>query len=226
MRKLATFIAAAFLSSTAAAADLTPLPRSAVPQYPEIRGWFFGASLAGLGGTASAASPFQAGATVGIRAGFDVGYHGTWRDTFWFVEQTVAVQGVNASGNLSLGTALALQQRYALGVPQSYLDRIAEWFRLRDGMPSLPAISTGGPPRPYIFASTYQDNVSATLGPASRNVWLFSYGAGIGALQRMQNGWVLDTSIEWKHDSGGIVIGGFATQPFQNAYLATIRVKM
>ena len=56
------------------------------------------------------------------------------------------------------------------------------------------------------------------------------YGVGAGILNRLNNGWVLDTSIEWKHASSGILIGAgplvtSSARPFNDAFIGTVRVK-
>jgi len=227
---LAAAFAVAFIASPVKAADI-PLPTKAPAYltYPTGSGWFWGVSASGIGGTATATGA-QGGTVVGGRFGLDGGYTGTIGDTFWFAEASVSAQALNgASPALSVLSSVNFEERLGIGVPQS------TWASVLAAVPGLSSVSfpsiplmngaTLGPSNPYVFAALYQDDVSATLGASYGKAWLFSYGAGVGLLNRLSNGMMLDTSIEWKHGAAGMLVGGSAVQPFQDAYLATARLK-
>lgn len=213
----------------ARAADL-PLKAPSFAIYPSGSGWFYGVSGSGLGGNAAAAGSSGGGAVIGGRFGIDGGYTGTIGNTFWFVEASASVQALNgASPSLSVLAPVNFEERFALGVPQSAWQRVVNLLPGLSSisMPSIPVIgnATLGPSNPYIFGSLYQDDVSATVGSAKGKAWLLSYGAGVGFLNRVSNGMMIDTSIEWKHQAGGMLVGSTLTYPFQDAYLATVRLK-
>ncbi len=237
MFKLSTIaavaIAAAFALSPARAADVsTPaLKAPAWASYPTGAGFFYGVSASGLGGSATATNANAPGGNViGGRFGFDVGYTGPIGSTFYFIEASVSAQAINgASPALNLVSAVGFSERFAIGVPPNL------WGQVLAAVPGLssvafPTVPTVnginlGASQPYVFASTYQDDVSATLGAATGKAWLFSYGAGVGILNRLSNGMMLDTSVEWKHGAAGMLVGASNVTPFQDAYLATMRLK-
>lgn len=231
-KRTTMLIAAMSLSSAVAAADLPTLPAKApaFAVYPIGSGWFYGVSASGLGGTATASGGAQGGTVMGGRFGIDGGYTGRIGSTFWFAEASISGQMLNgASPALSVLSSFNFEERLAIGVPQSTWSSV---LALVPGLssvafPSLPVLNGAsfGPSNPYAFASLYQDDVSATLAGASGKSWLVSYGAGVGVLNRLSNGMMMDTSIEWKHGAGGLLVGKSNVQPFQDAYLATVRLK-
>jgi len=206
-----------------------PAKAPAFATYPVQNGWFYGVSLAGLGGTA-AASNAAGGTVMGGRIGVDAGYTGTIGTTFYFVEASVSAQGINgASPALSVLSAVNFEERFAVGVPYDTWNKIASLVPGLSSisMPTVPVFNgvTMGASNPYGFLSLYQDDVSATIGANVGKAWLFSYGAGVGNLNRLSNGMVLDTSVEWKHGAAGMLVGSSLVYPFQDSYLATVRLK-
>jgi hypothetical protein len=230
---VAVVLLAVFASFGAArAADVSPpLKAPAYLTYPASSGFFYGVSASGLGGSATATNASAPGGNViGGRFGFDVGYTGPIGNTFYFIEASVSAQAINgASPALNLVSAVGFSERFAVGVPP------ALWGQVLAAVPGLSSVAFPTVPtvngfslaasQPYVFASLYQDDVSATLGAATGSSWLMSYGAGVGILNRVSNGMMLDTSIEWKHGAAGMLVGGSNVTPFQDAYLATMRLK-
>jgi opacity protein-like surface antigen len=223
--------AAAIFSSQAFAADL-PVKASPYLSYPTGNGWFWGVSASGFGGTV-ANSNAPNGTLFGAKAGIDFGYTGTIANTMYFVEQNFSAQAVSGSPTL-ISASFSMEQRLAVGVPPALFQ---QWLQLT-GLNSVSMPTVGGvmPPgtvlttsAPYASIQLYEDDVSLQLGNLTGKSWLFSYGVGAGILNRLNNGWVLDTSIEWKHAAAGILIGSAPvianSRPFDDAFLGTIRVK-
>jgi hypothetical protein len=226
-----------FVAPPLRAADL-PLkaPAAASPflAYPNGNGWFWGVSASGLGGTTSSTGNLASGNLIGGKFSVDVGYTGNIGQGFWFVEQNFNAQAIQGPGNgLSMAATFGMEQRYAIGASQSVVSQLWGLIPGLSGvaMPSLPGLPNGlsvGPANWYGFGATYEDDVSASLGTATGKSWLFAFGAGVGALYRVSNGMVLDTSIEWKHGTQGMLIGANplgSVNPFTDTYLATVRVK-
>jgi hypothetical protein len=205
----------------------TKAPSFAV--YPLSSGWFYGVSASGMGG-AAAASGAVGGPVIGGRFGADFGYTGLVANTFYFVEGSVSGQAISgASQALGIIASVNLEERFAVGVPQNIWNEI---LALIPGLssvafPTVPVLNgvAAGPSNLYTFLSLYQDDVSATLGSAVGHDWLLSYGAGVGILNRLTNGMMLDTSIEWKHSASGMLVGASLVYPWTDAYLATVRLK-
>jgi hypothetical protein len=220
------------LSGSALAADLPvalPAKAPAFAVYPVGNGWFYGVSASGFGGTA-AASNAQGGTVMGGRFGIDGGYTGTFGSTFYFIEASMSAQAVNgASAQLPITAAVNFEERFAVGVPYDTWNKVLAMVPGLSSvsMPTVPSLGgyTTGANSPYVFAALYQDDVSASVGTQAGRAWLVSYGAGVGNLNRLTNGMVLDTSIEWKHQAGGMLVGSSLVYPFQDAYLATARLK-
>lgn len=236
MRKLAlglAFIGSLFASAAAFAADL---PVKALPQfmdYPLANGMFWGGNASGLAGTTGSSAGIASGNLIGAKIGADIGYTWALGTGFAFIEQNFNLQAIQGPGNgLSVAAQFGMEQRYAYGVTQ---DVAAKFASLIPGlssvaMPSLPVISgvTFSPASYYVFAATYEDDVSATLGTATGKSWLFSYGAGVGTLWRSNKLFVVDISVEWKHSDASLVIGAkpFGTvKPFSDAGIGTVRWK-
>lgn len=225
----AASLAVACTAHFAKAADL-PAKAPAVPsyfQYPTANGFFYGVSGSGMGGNASAG--LASGTVVGGRFGVDAGYTGVAGGTFWFVEASASVEAMTgASGALSVTSSTNFEERAAVGVPQNtWASVLAAIPGLSSvAMPSIPTVA-GAPvsSSPYAFAALYQDDVSAVLGANVGKDWLLSYGAGVGILNRLTNGMVLDTSVEWKHSASGMLVGSALVHPFNDSYLATARLK-
>lgn len=223
------------LAAPAFAADLpVKAPKSSFLTYPETSGWFWGVSASGFGGTETSTVGTN-GTMFGGKFGFDFGYTGVLGGTMYFVEQSFSAQAVSGSPSL-ISAAFSMEQRFAVGVPQNLFQ---QWLQLT-GLNSVSMPTVGGvqPPgttlvssAPYASIQLYEDDVSLQLGNLTGKSWLFSYGVGAGILNRLNNGWVLDTSIEWKHAATGILIGAPAAagvasaRPFNDAFLGTVRVK-
>ena len=235
LKRIAALVLAASVllaSPLTRAADLpakTPGALSSLLAYPTGNGFFWGLSASGLGGTTG--SGFGPGNLIGGKIGLDVGYTGTLGSGFYFIEHNFNLQGIQGPGGAqSVSAAFGMQQRYAIGASQSTVN---QFVNLVPGlgsvaMPSVPLLPgvTLAPANYYLFASTYEDDVSASVGTSTGRSWLFSYGVGTGILFRGSNGWVFDTSIEWKHSEGGMLIGAAGTvKPLKDAYLGTVRVK-
>lgn len=232
MKRLLTALSAFLaLSGVALAADL-PAPITKAPAfavYPVGNGWFYGVSASGFGGTA-VASNTQGGTVMGGKFGIDAGYTGTLGSTFYFVEASMSGQAVNgASAALPIKAAVNFEERFAVGVPYDTWNKVLAMVPGLSSvaMPSVPSLSpyVTGANSPYVFTALYQDDVSASIGAQAGKAWLMSYGAGVGNLNRMSNGMVLDTSVEWKHGAAGMLVGSKLVYPFQDAYLATVRLK-
>lgn len=218
----------------ARAADV-PAKAPAYLTYPTGNGWFWGVSAAGLGGSTSTSGAIvDSSKLIGEKLGIDAGYTGTIGNTFYFVENSVSAQAVQGVTNgLSLSAIWSIEQRVALGLSPALVQMFAGIVPgLGDiAMPSVPALPGAlayGASAPYVFGALYEDDVSASFGTASGRSWLLSYGAGIGLLTRVSNGMMVDTSVEWKHGSGGLSIGaspGGSIKPFADSYLATVRLK-
>lgn len=232
---LAAALAAVALAPVARAADLPVYSKApAYLSYPTGSGWFWGVSGSGLGGTTSSTGNITSGNLIGAKVGLDVGYTGLIGSGFYFVEQNFNAQAIQGPGNgLAVSATFGMEQRYAIGAPQKV---VSEFVNIIPGlssiaMPSLPLLGgvSVGPANWYVFAATYEDDVSASLGTATGKSWLFAGGAGIGAIYRASNGWAIDTSIEWKHNTQGMLIGpapiAASVTPFADTYLATVRVK-
>jgi len=234
IRKLLFALTAAVaLFSPASAADLyTKAP--AYLTYPTGNGFFWGLSASGLGGTTSSTGGLPSGNLIGGKFGLDFGYTGTLgTGGFWFVEHNFNAQALQGSGaGLSLSAAFGMEQRFAVGASQAVVAQFASLLPGLSGvaMPSVPTLPniTFSPANYYVFAATFEDDVSAKLGTATGKSWLFSYGAGVGALFRASNGWLVDTSVEWKHSDTGLLVGASpvgSIQPFADAVLGTVRLK-
>ncbi len=234
MKLLAWLFIVLLTISPAAAADLvpTPKPASKLMTYPTDSGWFWGVSASGFGGTeTSTAGP--SGTIFGGKFGIDVGYTGKVAGTMWFVEHSFSAQAVSGSPSL-ISAAFSMQQRLAVGVPPALFQ---QWLALTGlNTVSMPTVGGIQPPgttlvssTPYASIQLYEDDVSLQLGNMTGRSWLFSYGLGAGILNRLNNGWVLDTSIEWKHAAAGMLIGAgpviSSARPFNDAFLGTVRVK-
>ena len=228
-------LALLLLTAPAFAADLpvkVPTPKSSFMSYPEVSGWFWGVSASGLGGTQT--STVGANGTVfGGKVGFDFGYTGVIGGTMYFVEQSFTAQAVSGSPAL-ISAAFSMEQRFAVGLPQQLFQ---QWLQLT-GLNSVSMPTVGGvqPPgtvlvssAPYASIQLYEDDVSLQLGNMTGKSWLLSYGLGAGILNRLNNGWVLDTSIDWKHAATGMLIGAApavaSARPFNDAFIGTVRVK-
>ena len=212
------FLTALCLLTTPALA--TDLPIAPGIPYPYPSGIYLGVAASGISGAASASGPLTAGPIAGARFGVDIGWAGRVNDTFWFVENTTYVQPIDAGGNLSLGTSMGFQQRVAVGVSQRLINQIVNLVPEFGSMtPAVPGIMVSSP-HPYVFGSLWEDNVEYHLGDTHRRGWVVSYGGGIGALSRMTNGWILDTSVEYKRSNTLDTV-----RPYRDAYIATIRVK-
>lgn len=227
---------AMLLGPVARAADL-PVKAPAFLTYPTGNGWFWGLSASGLGGTTSSTGGLASGNVIGGKAGLDVGFTGNIGQGFFFVEQNFNLQAIQGPGaGVAMSAKFGMEQRYAIGASQNIVSQAANLIPGLGGvaMPSLPTLPAGltvSAPNWYVFAATYEDDVSSSLGTATGKSWLVSGGAGVGAIYRVSNGWAVDTSVEWKHSLQGMLIGAKSTgmvgtvTPFADAYLATVRVK-
>ena len=232
MRLFVLLAAVAMFCTQTFAADLTVKAQPSFMSYPTGNGWFWGVSASGFGGTETSTAGGN-GTMFGGKAGFDFGYTGTIAGTMYFVEQSFSAQAVNGSPTL-ISAAFSMEQRLAVGVPPALFQ---QWLQLTGlNTVSMPTVGGIQPPgttlvssAPYASIQLYEDDVSLQLGNMTGKSWLFSYGVGAGILNRLNNGWVLDTSIEWKHAASGMLIGagpavGFA-RPFNDAFIGTVRVK-
>lgn len=221
------------LGAPAFAADLTVKPKSSLLTYPETSGWFWGVSASGFGGTETS-TVGASGTMFGGKFGIDFGYTGVLAGTMYFVEQSFSAQAVSGSPSL-ISAAFSMEQRFAVGVPQNLFQ---QWLQLTGlNTVSMPTVGGVQPPgttlvssAPYASVQLYEDDVSIQLGNMTGKSWLLSYGVGAGILNRLNNGWVLDTSIEWKHAASGILIGADpaivgSARPFNDAFIGTVRVK-
>ena len=233
MRFFALLAAAAMFCTQVFAADLAVKAQPSFMSYPTGNGWFWGVSASGFGGTETSTVGTN-GTMFGGKAGFDFGYTGTIAGTMYFVEQSFSVQAVEGSPSL-VSAAFSMEQRFAVGVPPALFQ---QWLQLTGlNTVSMPTVGGIQPPgttlvssAPYASIQLYEDDVSLQLGNMTGKSWLFSYGVGAGILNRLNNGWVLDTSIEWKHAASGILIGAGplitgSARPFNDAFIGTVRVK-
>lgn len=227
----AAIAAASMLAmAPAVAADLSvKAPAYSLPTYPVGSGWFYGVGASGLGGTAG--GDVTGGAIFGGTLSASVGYTGVIGSGFWFVDQMVKVTAINgASSALTLKESTEFETRFAYGAPASVL---AQWVNLMNlgsaSMPSLPGLPANlsiGPANPYAFVSVHGADVSAQVMTGFGTSWLFSWGAGIGNLYRISNGMVLDTSVEYVHQSTGLVAGALGqTVQFNDKYEAMVSLK-
>lgn len=223
------------LAAPAFAADLpvkAPPKAASFMTYPEVSGWFWGVSASGFGGTETSTAGTN-GTLFGGKVGIDVGYTGMIAGTMYFVEHSFNAQAVSGSPSL-ISAAFSMEQRFAVGVPPNLFQ---QWLQLTGlNTVSMPTVGGVQPPgttlvssMPYASIQLYEDDVSLQLGNMTGKSWLFSYGIGAGILNRLNNGWVLDTSVEWKHAATGILIGAApvvaSARPFNDAFLGTVRVK-
>jgi hypothetical protein len=250
VRFAAIAAAIAYLSAGAHAADVaTPTPApgsvnlpSGLPSYPTGSGLFYGLQASGLGGTASSTAG-GAGQVIGGKIGVNVGYTGPLTlfnySTFYFADLSLSGQAINGASNvLSFTSALSLEERVAVGVPNSV------WQAVLNSVPglgsvqfaSLPVFSgaTFGPAQPYIFGALYQDDVTGTFTTSTGLAavgkdWLVSYGLGVGFISRASTGAVLDQYIQWKHGAAGMLIGQGAgttsAKAFNDTFEAVISLK-
>lgn len=232
---LALAAAALLFSPIAKAADM-PVKAATVPaylQYPLGSGFFYGGNASGFAGTTGSTGGLTSGNLIGAKVGLDVGYTGVIGSGFWFIEQNFNAQAIQGPGNgLSVSAQFGMEQRYAYGVSQDIAAKLVSWIPGLNSiaMPSVPTISgvTFGPANYYVFAATYEDDVSASIGTATGKSWLFSYGVGTGIIWRSNKLFVFDTSIEWKHSESGLLVGSSPSglvKPFSDAFLATGRIK-
>ena len=230
---LAATLFAVLFSSLAFAADLPsaitlPTKAPSYLQYPAGSGWFYGVSASGLGGSA-AASNAGGGTVIGGRFGIDGGYTGLIGNTFYFIEVSASVQAMSGTGNaLNVISSANFEERFAVGVPDNIWQQALALIPGLSGT-AMPSLAVSGATvsvyKPYVFGALYQDDVSATIGADVGKAWLLSYGAGVGGISYLTNGMAVDTSIEWKHQANGMLVGTSLVYPFQDAYLATVRLK-
>lgn len=227
--------AALLFAIPAMAADMAvKAPVASKFVYPLTSGWFYGVNTFGVGGTATTTTTGSA-ATIGGSGGVNIGYTVPVGNTFVFGEAMfdgTASTGGNSLTQPGLNVAATFEQRIALGTSGSVAAQFASLFPgLADiAMPSIPTLPAGlssGPANPYIFGAIHEEDVSAQLMTQKGRSWLVSAGAGVGALTRISNGWMLDTWVEWKAQSTGMVIGQQGNSlKLGNAFLAGVSLKL
>lgn len=203
------------LASPALAADLpVKAPASPLPswlQYPSGSGIFFGVGASGLGGTAG--SDIGSGAVFGGTIALSVGYTGkVGNGGFWFIEQSAKADAVNSGGSTVSfkPTNFELETRLAIGANAGV---VANWAQAVGvggvAMPTIPVLPGANivSSNPYAFISLHVLDASANVGTAVGTSLLTSWGAGVGNLYRWSNGIVVDTSIEYVHQSTGMLLG-------------------
>jgi hypothetical protein len=160
-----------------------------------------------------------------------IGYTGKLGANWWFVEQEVKGTINNgASQIVTLKPQVEFETRFGVGVPQNIFSQFANMVfpsNTNPSMPSLPALPgniTVNSMNPYVFGGLHALDVSASVGANYATSWLFSWGAGVGNMYRLSNGLVLDTSLEYVHQSTGMLVGATNIK-FEDRYEAMVSLK-
>jgi hypothetical protein len=198
----------------ARAADMPLKALPAVPAlaYPAASGIFFGANATVDAGTATTVQGVASTALYGGDVGLSVGYTAPIAalNSFYFVEAMFDASAIQSGSNsaaaiLNVKRSADFEQRFAIGVPVTTMNRLLALLGVSDGLPSLPAAPTQI--NPYVFLSTHEQDVSLQMGNSIGKNWAFSWGAGGGLLNRMPNGWVIDTWLEYRNSTDAFLIG-------------------
>lgn len=201
---------------TAHAANLAPPVVKANPLagYASGRcGIYAGLNTMGVAGAVVGGPP---GASIiqgdiGVTLGYGCPI-GTTPGSFWFVEGNFDFANINGnSSGLGLTGPAHFEQRVALGSPISTMLGAFPGNPFGGiAVPSLPILPAGvsaGASYPFLFVSLHEQDVGGQFGIAQNRQWLLSPGIGIGLETRLSNGVVVDTTAQWKLDSGGLSIG-------------------
>lgn len=212
MKKLLFAAVAAAISLPALAADL-PVKANRLLAYPTGCGLFYGVNTMGSGGGAAGAS-FTGSQVLAGDVGLSAGYTCPLGDTFWFVEGMFDVTRMSGGGPGlgGISASATFEQRAAIGAPLSTISALSSLLPGLGGiaLPSIPMLPAGvsaGAANPYAFVSLHEQDVSAQVMTGAGKSWLFSWGAGVGALTRLSNGMVLDTWVEYQAASTGLRLG-------------------
>ena len=205
-------LAAAFLSP-AAAADLPVKAPAAAPAfaYP-TSGLYFGANAAVDAGSATTvqgiASSALYGGDIGVTAGYTRPLWGTWvavEGLFDLSTLQSGSSGATAAAVLSANRSADFEQRFMVGVPASTLSQLLNYLGINDALPSVTGVVSQ--PLPYVFASLHEQDVSFQLGNALGKNWAFSWGLGGGMINKLPNGAVIDTWLEYRNGTNALLIG-------------------
>ena len=150
------------------------------------------------------------GGDIGVTVGYTAPI--TRLNSFYFIEGMFDFSTLQSgSGSTTAATILSAQrsadfeQRYAIGVPAATAQKLLSYLGINDAMPSI----TGLPSQvnPYVFASTHEQDVSLQLGNAVGKNWAFSWGLGAGLINKMSNGAVIDTWLEYRNGTDAVFVG-------------------
>jgi hypothetical protein len=191
-------------------------------------GYYYGINTLGGAGSVNGGAP---GASVIQGAvGGTIGYGcsiGATPGNFVFVEGNFDWANLNgATSGLALTGPAHFEERFGLGSPLASL--LPSAFNLSSSQipadPLLPAGVTAGPSYPFMFFSLHEQDVSAQLGLASNQEWLFSPGFGIGLESTWSNGIIVEPAVQYVLQSSGLQVGP-AKASLGNAIEASVTLK-
>jgi hypothetical protein len=161
-------------------------------------GAYYGIDTAGDGGKLNVSNAPGA-ATVQGEIGAVLGYScAASASTFWFVESMFNFANLNGqAASLSLSGPASFEQRVAFGGPLSTMLNLFPTLNLP--LPTLPVLPTGvtvTTTHPYLFVGVHEQDISATVGPASHGAWAFSPGFGVGMINQLSNNVAADVYTE------------------------------
>lgn len=211
-----SLLVAALVAGFAAPAAAQMVTKSApAVGYPSTNGFYYGVGASSAAGSASVANS----GILAVGAGLDliVGYQ--WKGGLDFIaaefDATYTNFGSSATCNptapapCSTNSAWELEPLVKFGFPVSYLTAVLpNLSQVFPALPQLPANFTPQTVHPYIYAGTPIRDLSANYGLATGSVWNVQAEVGLGALNQMQQGVVVDARAGVSFGGGGVNLTG------------------
>jgi len=217
MKTVSLVFAAALMTTSAVAADITKAPsaKAFLTGYPyQSTGFYWGVYTEGGGGSISATVPGVGSASLvtnQIGVGGTVGY--TWgsANAFYAVEAMFGWNNFNGNiAGFAFDGPAAFEQRFKVGTPLSNFLNYLPGFPALPTVPPFPAIPGGQVAtnvHPYLMAGVHEDDVSAGFGNMSNRDWRIAPAIGVGMMGQLTNGVAADVWTEVVFPQKGITIG-------------------
>lgn len=191
------FIAALVMSTSAYAADMTPVykvPQQRVLQTYQGSGFYWGLhtfaeteKVTPIVNDTSLGGQFNVGAAVGITGGYMWGGNGA----SWQALELMASYKNISNPNQTVGAPLIVDskwsftQRVKFGGPVEVM--LAMLPNLGTIFPALSAPPVGGvgTTHPYLFGAVHEDDISESLGVEIGRAWRVKGGFGVGMMQTL-----------------------------------------
>lgn len=235
MKKSVMLLAIMLLSTSAFAADMTPLkapPKSFA--YPDTKGFYFGVGTMGGGGPVNLTSSIpgvnsNSVITNDISVSGIIGYAWNIPNSQYFVAAEGWFGWTNFNGSspgLSFSGPATFTQRLIIGAPLTDIAALFPTFNLAiPPFPALPNGQTATNIKPYIGGQfTEEDATLDVLGVGSNKDWRFKPGISVGMLGQLTSGSVVDVAFVTEFPQKSICVG-IGTIPGQACGSASTQYK-